>query len=225
MARASNFSPVLDDVRGATQEVSDLTHVFVRARVSRVAQPFGGSLERLCALTPYAVELIADDALRAGRGARLELLVAANDGDEDLVSLLDTAADETDAALEELRGLAHGIYPAILTEAGLGPALETLADEAPLPVELRELPAERAALAVERTAYVVVDEAIGDAAGRGAEWLRVRVRREAGRLVVAVDDDGAPRGERLVHMRDRVGALGGSLAAGENTLRAEIPCE
>jgi signal transduction histidine kinase len=150
---------------------------------------------------------------------------AANDGDKDLVSLLDTAADETDAALEELRGLAHGIYPAILTEAGLGPALETLADEAPLPVELRELPAERAALAVERTAYVVVDEAIGDAAGRGAEWLSVRVRREAGRLVVAVEDDGAPRGERLVHMRDRVGALGGSLAAGENTLRAEIPCE
>jgi signal transduction histidine kinase len=150
---------------------------------------------------------------------------AANDGNKDLVSLLDTAADETDAALEELRGLAHGIYPAILTEAGLRPALETLADEAPLPVELRELPAERAALAVERTAYVVVDEAIGDAAGRGAEWLSVRVRREAGRLVVAVEDDGAPRGERLVHMRDRVGALGGSLAAGENTLRAEIPCE
>ena len=150
---------------------------------------------------------------------------AANDDDTDLVSLLDTAADETHAALEELRGLAHGIYPAILTEAGLGPALETLVDEAPLPVELRELPPERAAPAVERTAYVVVDEAIGDAAGRGADWLRVRVRREAGHLVVAVEDDGAPRGDRLVHMRDRVGALGGSLAAGENTLRAEIPCE
>ena len=82
MARASNFSPVLDDVRVATHEVSDLTHVFVRVRLSRAAQPFAGSLERLCALTPYAVELIADDALRAGRGARLELLVAANEGNE-----------------------------------------------------------------------------------------------------------------------------------------------
>ena len=82
MARASNFSSVLDDVRVATHDVSDLTHVFVRARVSRAAQPFAGSLERLCALTPYAAELIADDALRAGRGSRLELLVTASDGDE-----------------------------------------------------------------------------------------------------------------------------------------------
>ena len=55
-------------------------------------------------------------------------------------SSLDTAADEIEAALEELRELAHGIYPAILTEAGLGPALATLADDAPLPVELGELP-------------------------------------------------------------------------------------
>ena len=84
MARASNFSSVLDDVRVATHDVSDLTHVFVRARVSRAAQPFAGSLERLCALTPYAAELIVDDALRAGRGSRLELLVAAHDGDDAL---------------------------------------------------------------------------------------------------------------------------------------------
>lgn len=82
MARASSFSPILDDARVATREVSDLTHVFVRARVSRAGQPLAGSLERLYALTPYAVELIADDALRAGRGAQLELLVAADEGNE-----------------------------------------------------------------------------------------------------------------------------------------------
>jgi len=150
---------------------------------------------------------------------------AASDGDEELVSLLEGAARETDAALEELRQLAHGIYPAILTEAGLGPALETLADEALLPVELGETPAERAPRAVERTAYVVVDEAIGDAADRAAEWLRVRVRREPGSLVVAIEDNGAPRGNRLQHLLDRVGALGGSLDGGDNSLRAEIPCE
>jgi hypothetical protein len=70
-----------------------------------------------------------------------------------------------------------------------------------------------------------VDESIGDAAGRGAESLQVRVRRERGRLAVAIEDDGAPRIERPVHLLDRVGALGGSLDAGDNTLRAEIPCE
>jgi signal transduction histidine kinase len=156
---------------------------------------------------------------------RLARAGAAGGDDRQLVAILEAAAEQTEAALEELRELAHGIYPAILTEAGLGPALETLADEAPLPLELGELPAERAALAVERTAYVVVDEAIDDAAGRGATWLRVRVHREAGHLVVAIEDGGAPRSERLVHMLDRVGALGGSLDAGDNTLRAEIPCE
>jgi hypothetical protein len=51
------------------------------------------------------------------------------------------------------------------------------------------------------------------------------VRREAGRLVVALEDDGAPRSERLVHLLDRVGALGGFLDARDTTLRAEIPCE
>ena len=156
---------------------------------------------------------------------RLARAGAGNDGDEELVWVLDGAASETDAALEELRQLAHGIYPAILTEAGLGPALETLVDQAPLPVELGELPTERAALPVERTAYVVLDAAIADAASRGAPWLRVRVHRVAGRLVVDIEDDGAPRDTRLVHLLDRVGALGGSLDAGENTLRAEIPCE
>jgi len=156
---------------------------------------------------------------------RLARAGAADDDDRELVSILDTAADETEVALEAVRELAHGIYPAILTEAGLGPALETLADEAPLPVELGDPPTERAAPGVERTAYVVVDEAIGDAARRGATWLRVGVRREAGRLVVALEDDGAPRSERLVHLLDRVGALGGFLDARDTTLRAEIPCE
>jgi signal transduction histidine kinase len=156
---------------------------------------------------------------------RLARVDAANDDDDELVSTLDAAAHETDAALEELRALAHGIYPAILTEAGLRPALETLADEAPLPVELGDLPAERTALAVERTAYVVVDEAIDDAADRGAGWLRVCVRRDDGCLVVGIEDDGAARRGQLVHLLDRVGALGGSLDVGETTLRAEIPCE
>jgi signal transduction histidine kinase len=154
----------------------------------------------------------------------LRLARAGADGDAALAATLDAAAGEIEAALEELRDLAHGIYPAILTEAGLGPALETLADEAPLPLELAELPPGRPATGVERTAYVVVDVAIDDAAGRGATWLAVRVAQDPERLVVTTKDDGQPRTARLIHLADRVGALGGSLDAGENTLRAEIPC-
>jgi signal transduction histidine kinase len=156
---------------------------------------------------------------------RLARASAADDGDTELVSMLDAAAGETEAALEELRELAHGIYPAILTEAGLGPALQTLADAAPLPVELGDLPPERAAPGVERTAYVVVDEAIDDAARRGAAWLHVRVGRDSGHFVVTIEDDGSPRSTRLVHLLDRVGALGGSLDVRDTSLRAEIPCE
>ena len=76
---------------------------------------------------------------------RLARAGAVDNGAERLVALLDIAVKETDVALEELRELAHGIYPAILTEAGLAPALATLADEAPLPVELRDVPPERSA--------------------------------------------------------------------------------
>jgi signal transduction histidine kinase len=148
-----------------------------------------------------------------------------DDGAEQLVPLLDVAVKETDVALEELRELAHGIYPAILTEAGLAPALATLADEAPLPVELRDVPPERQPPSVETTAYALVAETIEDAARRGATVVTVHLRREGSVLVLAVDDDGAPRSSPPVHLADRVGALAGSLDVGDTTMRAEIPCE
>ena len=169
-----------------------------------------GAQQRLLALS-YDLRL-------AGAGA-------ADDEDEQLVALFDAAGGETASALDELRELAHGIYPAILTEAGLAPALETLADEAPLPVELGHVEPARQPPAVETTAYVAVDEAIEDAARRGASFLAARVVQEGDRLVVTAEDDGGPRSSRLVHLADRVGAHGGLLEVGENILRAEIPCE
>jgi signal transduction histidine kinase len=156
---------------------------------------------------------------------RLARAGAADDDDGQLVSMLDTAVDETDAALEELRELAHGIYPAILTEAGLAPALATLADEAPLPVEVRGVPPERQPPSVETTAYALVAETIEEASRRGATTVTAQVRREGSVLVVAVEDDGALRSSPLVHLADRVGALGGSLDVGDTTLRAKLPCE
>jgi signal transduction histidine kinase len=156
---------------------------------------------------------------------RLTRAGVAADGDEELARALDAAGDETAAALDELRELAHGIYPAILTEAGLAPALEALADEAPLPVELDELASERQPPAVETTAYVTVAEAIEDAARRGAPFISIRVRNADRHLRVTAEDEGRPRTQRLPHLADRVGALGGTLELGERVLRAEMPCE
>ena len=155
---------------------------------------------------------------------RLARAGAEADGNAELVAVLQAAGETTATALDELRELAHGIYPAILTEAGLAPALATLADDAPLPVEIGDVEPARQPLAVETTTYVIAAEAIDDAARRGATFLSARVRREGDRLVIMVEDDGAPRSGGLLHLADRVGALGGGLEVGAVTLRAEMPC-
>ena len=108
---------------------------------------------------------------------------------------------------------------------GSAPALATLADEAPLPVELGELPAERSPPAVEATAYVVVAEAIEDAARRGATLRRRPRRRDDGRLVV--DGRGRRRAAQRAAgppRRPRRRARRLARASSATTLRAEIPC-
>ena len=149
---------------------------------------------------------------------------AESDGDTEIASVLANATEDAKAALGELRELANGIYPAILSEAGLAPALATLADEAPLPVELGDVAPDREPPAIETTTYVAVAEAINDAARRGATFLSARVRRDDEHLVVTIEDDGARRSGGLLHLADRVGALGGALEVGDTTLRAELPC-
>jgi signal transduction histidine kinase len=149
---------------------------------------------------------------------------AETDGDTATATLLAGAVDEAQAALGELRELAHGIYPAILAEAGLAPAVATLADEAPLPVEIRGVAQGRFTTTVETAAYFVVAEAIEDAAGRGAGHAAVRAVQEDARLVVTVEDDGSERTSSMVHVADRVGAVGGSLIVEPMRVRAEIPC-
>ncbi len=148
-----------------------------------------------------------------------ELRLALADASDD--ETLAAACDEAQAALAELRDLALGIYPAILTEAGLESALWTLADEAPIPVEPGELPGERLPDAVERAAYLVVAGAIEAAEESGADHVGVSVRRQGGALEVRVDwATPAPS----VHLADRVGALGGRLFVADSVLHAEIPC-
>jgi signal transduction histidine kinase len=156
---------------------------------------------------------------------RLARAAAEAEGDREHATLLASAGDEAQAALEELRELAHGIYPAILAEAGLAPALATLADEAPLPVELGEVPPERYGTPIETAAYLTVAEAIAEAAGRRATFVSVDLARENEQLFVQVRDDGAAGASALLNIADRVGALGGSLEVRPHSVRADIPCE
>jgi PAS domain S-box-containing protein len=153
---------------------------------------------------------------------------------DDAGGLLEAASVELAQALEELRELARGIHPAVLSDRGLGAALEALAGRAPLPVDVRT-PAERLPPQVEAAAYYVVSEALTNVAKYAqASTVDVRVTRLNGRAVVEVADDGVGgadpvRGSGLRGLADRVEALDGRLhvesVRGRGTLiRAEIPC-
>ena len=149
--------------------------------------------------------------------------------------LLSAAGNELGVALEELRELARGIHPAVLTERGLGPALQSLCDRAPLPVELESLPEERLPRRVEAAAYYVVSEALANVAKYAhASGAKVRIVQENGSAVVEVADDGIggadpEAGSGLRGLTDRIDALDGELYVvsppGEGTtIHAEIPC-
>jgi signal transduction histidine kinase len=155
---------------------------------------------------------------------RIALASAEADGDERTASSLRRALDQAQAGLEELRELAHGIYPAILVEAGLRPALETLADTATLPVEIRGSVDRRYRAAIEAAVYLVAAEGIQDAAGRDATFVAVGAVENDARIVVMVEDDGTERASDLVALSDRVGAVGGDLHVEARRLRGEIPC-
>ena len=155
---------------------------------------------------------------------RLAHASAEAESDDRARLLLEQALTGVHVGLGELRELAHGIYPAILTEAGLGPALATLADSASIPVELDDAVQDRYPEVVETAAYLMVAEAIEDAAGRGAGYAAVTVAHLDGRLTVTVEDDGQCRSASMTEIADRVGALGGILTVEPTWMGVEIPC-
>ena len=134
------------------------------------------------------------------------------------------AAAETEArtALAELRDLAHGIYPAVLEEAGLGPALATLASGTPMPVEVREDLESRLPRGVERTAYVVVRDAIDAAAAIGSEGVTVTLTEAA--VTSWWRSPGSGPGP-YISIEDRVAGAGGHVEVGRDLLRVVVPCE
>ncbi|MDQ6879276.1 MAG: histidine kinase [Candidatus Dormibacteraeota bacterium] len=155
--------------------------------------------------------------------------------DPEVDHALDEASRELTEALSELRELARGIHPAILTEEGLGPALESLVERARIPVVLKSIPSGRLPIAVEAAAYFIVSEALANVAKYAqATCATVSATPLGGRIVLEVSDDGiggadAVRGSGLRGLVDRVSALDGSVrvvspAGKGTTVHAEIPC-
>ena len=166
----------------------------------------------------------------------LRILRSRVEGDPDAAQELDTARGELDQALDELRELARGIHPSVLSDRGLEAALDGLARRAPVPVELEETPAERLPDRVESAAYFVVAEALTNVAKYAqATHACVNVRRQNGQVLVEVSDDGVggadpATGSGLRGLLDRVSAVGGRLEVDSQpgqgtTVRAAIPCD
>ena len=156
-------------------------------------------------------------------------------GDAELTAALGEAAQELKEALAELRELAQGLHPAILTRSGLAAAVRAAARRASVPAEVTEVPEERFAPDLEAAAYYVVSEALANAGKHAsATCARVSIRRSGGVLHVEVADDGVggadpAGGSGLTGLADRVAALGGTLRVtsppGAGTaITAELPC-
>jgi signal transduction histidine kinase len=154
--------------------------------------------------------------------------------DAEVQALIAEADGELIAGLDELRSLARGIHPAVLTDEGLSAALAALARRSPVPVELRAVPAERLPRPLEAAMYFVASEALANVAKHAqASHVTVTVARTDGRLRLEVTDDGIggadfSGGSGLNGLADRVEALDGRLnvssdAGAGTTLLAEFP--
>jgi signal transduction histidine kinase len=167
-------------------------------------------------------------ALRRAQGQ------AAKDADPELSATLEAATEQVRAAMAELRDLARGIHPAILTEAGLGPALRALARESSVPVTARLDVPPALPEPVAAAAYFVAAEALTNVAKyAAASRAELCVEVRDGALLVEVADDGRggadpASGSGLRGLDDRVAALGGRLVVssprgGGTRIHAELP--
>jgi signal transduction histidine kinase len=152
-----------------------------------------------------------------------------------LAAALDSASRELNDGLVELRELARGIHPAILSEEGLGPALASLSERSPIVTTVASPPAARLPAPIEATAYQVASHALTAATQAGASSAKISVEHAAGMLVLEVSNDAthaahAPLQTSLPGLYDRVAALDGRLEVEAPSdrgtiVRAVIPCE
>jgi signal transduction histidine kinase len=160
-------------------------------------------------------------------------------GDGELAAELDRIGEDAAAAVEELRVLAHGIYPTVLRERGLGDALGSLADTAPAVVRFVDNGIGRCAPTIEAAVYFCAVEAIQNAIKHGGPSARIDVtlERRGDRVEFTVSDDGVgfdpeeqASGFGLMSMHDRIGAVDGVLeiasSPGRGTVvRGTLPCD
>jgi PAS domain S-box-containing protein len=205
-----------EEVRASRKRIVDATDA-ARRRLERNLHD--GAQQRLAALAL---------SLRLAE-SRLESDVA------EAADILGLAREELARALEELRELARGLHPNILSDRGLGPALETLVLRSTFPVEV-DVPEDRLPPGVEAAAYYVAAEALANVA-KYAQASRAEVHvfedEDGGEIVIEVSDDGIggadpSRGTGLRGLEDRVESLDGTLAidsprGGGTRLRASIP--
>jgi signal transduction histidine kinase len=157
-----------------------------------------------------------------------------NKDDEKAWALIREARQNVEQANAELRDLAHGILPSVLTRGGLGAAVRALAIRTSVPIEI-DIAVGRFPAAVEATAYFIVAEALTNVAKHShAQRAEVTARIRNGVLEIQIRDDGVggarPNGSGLVGLRDRVEALGGTMIidspeGGGTTLEAELPLD
>jgi signal transduction histidine kinase len=242
---------------GAIMAVGDRPRIFppdTEQRIAGFAELVTAALanadarEQLAASRARIVEAGYEERRRLERdlhdGAQQEFVAAGlslrlarekwSDEPDQAQRLVDTALEQLQTGLRDLRDLAAGIHPSILSDRGLAAALQALATRCAVPVELGRLPTGRLPAAVETTAYFVVAEALTNAAKHArCGHAEVGVRLEDGCTVVEVRDDGVGgigglEGSGLRGLADRVSALRGDLDIESppgrgTTIRARIP--
>ena len=206
----------VDELQGSRARVVDAAEA-ERRRIERDLHD--GAQQRLVAL-----------AMNLGRAkARYD------DDPEAARRLLDEAHNDAKHALVELRDLARGLHPAVLTDRGLDAALSGLAGRSPIPVSLDVSVEPRCSPTIEAIAYFVVSEALANAAKHsGAHRIDVVAHRVGNRLRLLVTDDGVGgaavgSGTGLAGLADRIGGVDGTFvvnspSGGPTVLTAELPC-
>ena len=213
---ARELSQRVDELKGSRARVVDAAEA-ERRRIERDLHD--GAQQRLVAL-----------AMNLGRArARYD------DDPEAARRLLDEAHDDAKHALVELRDLARGLHPAVLTDRGLDAALSGLAGRSPVPVTLDVSVEPRCSPTTEAIAYFVVSEALANVAKHaGAHRVDIVARRSDGQLHISVTDDGvggaeSHEGGGLAGLADRVGGVDGTLdiqspVGGPTVVTVELPC-
>jgi signal transduction histidine kinase len=212
--RARALRERVDEIHGARQRIIEAADA-ERRRIERDLHD--GAQQRIVALA-----------------VTLSLVEAKLGKDSELAPLVASAREEAQAAVKELRELARGIHPAVLSDQGLEAALEALAARAPVPVEVSGVPEEPLRPAVEAAVYFVTAETLTNIAKYAeACTASITLAVDGGRLRLEISDDGvggadAHAGSGLAGLCDRIEALSGELTVdsppgGGTTVRAEIP--